>query len=429
MLWKTIMRDWRDASTLMLIAKTAESAIPCTCGREPRNQDLDEALSFHTIFPDPDKKSYNYVDAHSLLLNQDTNARIDFKTLMLTRSSRSKFMPNALVFPGGVVDDSDKASEWHPIFDRVMGFNLPSPPTSTRIPLENRPPIFSPPMFTPDDSQRKEAVDLDLAFRICAIRETFEEIGILLVRDGNGSKKHPLSAEELSTWRRFVHKNAQNFRDLCQEIQMVPDVWSLYEWSNWLTPIKLNVQNPKNPDPKRNTRRFDTLFYVAMLDQIPGSETYSEDDAEVVKAQWLDPFSAMNLHYKASAWMAPPQIYEQARLIRFSNFDAIRRFAASRQEFSLTRWLPVAVHTADGIASVLPGDDLYPSDPGYDFNHDEPPAFHGTLEQLRQQTANHNRFEIRSATNMTLICNVDSPNHHVMPLSVSQCISAEREDV
>ena len=35
-------------------------------------------------------------------------------------------------------------------------------------------------MYTPDESQATEAFDLDLAFRICAIRETFEEIGILL---------------------------------------------------------------------------------------------------------------------------------------------------------------------------------------------------------------------------------------------------------
>ena len=59
--------------------------------------------------------------------------------------------------------------------------------------------------------------------------------------------------------------------------------------------------------------------------------------------------------------MAPPQIYEQARLVRLSGFDAISRFSASRQEFSLMRWLPVAVNAADGVASVLPGDSLYPT--------------------------------------------------------------------
>ena len=39
------------------------------------------------------------------------------------------------------------------------------------------------------------------------------------------------------------------------------------------------------------------MFYVAMLDTIPTADSYAEDDAEVVKAQWLNPFQALNLHY------------------------------------------------------------------------------------------------------------------------------------
>jgi len=430
MLRKAIVRDWRDASTLMLVARTPASPFPCTCGRESVANDLSDSLRFHTIFPDPETRTYNYVDAKSLLMEKDNDVGVDFKTLMLTRSAKSKFMPNALVFPGGVVDDSDKSGEWHRVFQRVMGSNMPDPPSSTTIPPEQRPPMFAPPMFTPHESQPAEAVDLDLAFRICAIRETFEEIGILLVRNAEGSRKHGLNAEETSTWRRFVHKNGENFRRLCEEVNMVPDVWSLYEWSNWLTPIRLNAQRPLSKDVKRTPRRFDTMFYVAMLDTMPTADSYAEDDAEVVKAQWLNPFQALNLHYSASAWMAPPQIYEQARLVRLSGFEAISRFSASRQEFGLMRWLPVAVNAADGVASVLPGDSLYPTDPSFDFNNDEPPVFHGTLNELRKRTDHHHRFEIRSGTDCTLLCNTGATNNHIMPLSVLQSKAAmEFEDI
>lgn len=105
MLRKALTRDWRDASTLMLMAKTAPSPTPCTCG-----PDL-SAHSFYTIFPDQQNtKTYNKVDAKSAVLNNDDSqaGSLDFKTLMLTRSSKSKFMPNALVFPGGVVDEAGK---------------------------------------------------------------------------------------------------------------------------------------------------------------------------------------------------------------------------------------------------------------------------------------------------------------------------------
>ena len=73
----------------------------------------------------------------------------------------------------------------------------------------------------------------------------------------------------------------------------------------------------------------------------------------------------------------------------------------------------------------------FATDPSFDFNQDEPPAFHGTLDDLRNNTSDHNRFEIRDATDMSLICNVESPNNQVMPLSVSQSKTqgAEGEDL
>ena len=45
------------------------------------------------------------------------------------------------------------------------------------------------------------------------------------------------------------------------------------------------------------------MFYVAMLDTMPTADSYSEDDAEVVKAQWLNPFQALNLHYSGRDWL------------------------------------------------------------------------------------------------------------------------------
>jgi len=414
MLRKALTRDWRDASTLMLVAKTAPASSPCTCGH-----DL-SAHSFYTIFPDQRTKIYNKVDAKSAILNSD-NLRpdsMDFKTLMLTRSSKSKFMPNALVFPGGVVDEADCSLEWFRVLDQCMGSFRNHPPSS-KIPLERRPPIFSMPMFTHEEDAHFRAIATDYALRICALRETFEEIGILLVTDGDRSN-HKLSPEELSTWRQLVRKNPENFRRMCEEIKMAPNIWSLYEWSNWLTPVKLNVQRPLDRDTKPTRRRFDTMFYVAMIDEVPPPTAYSEDEAEIVKGQWLDPIEALDQHYSGTGWMAPPQIYEQSRLLRLSHFEAAQKFSALREEFSLSRWLPVPLHASDGVLSVLPGDSLYPADPAFDFNHDEPPAFQGTIDMLREKTEFHNRFEIRGPTDVSLICNIEQTNNHIMPLSVCQ---------
>ena len=80
--------------------------------------------------------------------------------------------------------------------------------------------------------------------------------------------------------------------------------------------------------------------------------------------------------------------------------------------------------TVDSILSPLS------PDPSFDFNNDEPPVFHGTLEELRKRTDHHHRFEIRSGTDCTLLCNTGATNNHIMPLSVLQSKAAmEYEDV
>ena len=63
-----------------------------------------------------------------------------------------------------------------------------------------------------------------MAFRINAIRETFEETGILLTVD-------PLDQKQLDPeWRDRVHNNPSEFISLCKHLNVCPDIWSLNEW-------------------------------------------------------------------------------------------------------------------------------------------------------------------------------------------------------
>ncbi len=93
------------------------------------------------------------------------NSNFDYNILMLKRSSKSKFMPRAFVFPGGITEKSDFCQTWRDLLQSVKPLEqlilrgVPRP-----IIMKSQPGLLEP----------------DIGFRINAIRETFEETGILL---------------------------------------------------------------------------------------------------------------------------------------------------------------------------------------------------------------------------------------------------------
>ena len=100
----------------------------------------------------------------------------DYQTLMLKRSSRSKFMPNAYVFPGGVLAESDSSDAWLELF-HSQGYSEDDLQALVLSHVD-RPFLMSKAAVT-------ESVARDLALRLTAIRETFEESGVLLYREGD----------------------------------------------------------------------------------------------------------------------------------------------------------------------------------------------------------------------------------------------------
>lgn len=203
----------------------------------------------------------------------------DYEVLLLKRSGKSGFMPNAYVFPGGLVDPSDFSSEWLEVFKAFR--HLPQFGIATvKQPRETRPPIFA-----TDRKQLGSPIPGDVAFRICAVRETFEESGVLLVvpsekadtlstdhhagvndTSDNCATRLALTALSdrwdkslIAEWRSLVLENPCNFILMCRELECLPNIWALHEWGNWLTPTGGSPQQ----------RRYDTAFYLCCLKDIP----------------------------------------------------------------------------------------------------------------------------------------------------------------
>ena len=140
----------------------------------------------------------------------------DYSLLMLKRSSKSKFMPNAYVFPGGVTDKNDFNSKWRDLIENCKDKSRPT----KNLKLSNVPR----PMLILDETQNN-TLERDIAFRIGAIRETFEEAGILLYKGCD--RNINLSSDSLSEWREKVCQNPEEFYTMCKHFNICPDVWSL----------------------------------------------------------------------------------------------------------------------------------------------------------------------------------------------------------
>merc|ERR1712018_1120763 len=73
-------------------------------------------------------------DAATLMLISRHRSGDSFSVLMLKRSSRSSFMPNAVVFPGGVIDEADRNPAWLPLL-RKWRDDLPLPVKNISRPM------------------------------------------------------------------------------------------------------------------------------------------------------------------------------------------------------------------------------------------------------------------------------------------------------
>ncbi|GIY19555.1 nucleoside diphosphate-linked moiety X motif 19 [Caerostris darwini] len=333
----------------------------------------------------------------------------DYRLLMVKRSGLSSFMANAYVYPGGLVEIADYSPRWYAVFEAVG---------VTRRSLEEfasgvegpRPRIITESVTlqcagVPQSQQSAEGGPLppDVALRIAAVRETFEETGVLLMARGGPSSSPPSSWYEgvdVVSWQERIRRDPLAFADFCLEARVCPDIWSLHEWWDWLTPTSVGH------------RRYDTMFYVCCLEKQPDVVL---DHSEVVTLKWCTPEEMLEEHSTNAVFLAPPQVYELSRLLHFSSFQALRSFAGERARKGVQRWLPVIVTCMDGAISLLPGDEMYPRKPDY-LGKSPGPDYPASVDEMRKRHSGIHRIEVRGPI-CTARCTVSPPCGHLQPLT------------
>lgn len=215
--------------------------------------------------------------AATLLLIRD---RAMLEVLMVARHYQIDFASGALVFPGGKTSADDQQDEWA---GHVDG----------------------------------DARGADRTARISAIRETFEESGILLARPadrrGEGAPLvGPDIADRLGQHREHVDRGETSFLDLMAGNGLVLALDALVHFGHWITPIMM---------PKR----FDTHFYVAAA---PDAQLASHDGRETTDALWLNPSEALEREARGEATIIFPTRLNLRKLACAESVGAaLRRFS------------------------------------------------------------------------------------------------------
>lgn len=184
--------------------------------------------------------------------------------------------------------------------------------------------------------------DGDESYVIAAIRECYEEAGVLLAVDETGtmvSDGHPALDH-----RQAVYDGAVDLRALCRDHHLRPATEELVWASHWITPVG------------ESTRRFDTRFFITVA---PSGQTSRHDDNETIASEWIAPSDALRRAEARDLLMMPPTIKSLEFLQQHR--DAAEAMKAAR---GLARPEPIQPRLrrgADGrITGVsLPGDADY----------------------------------------------------------------------
>lgn len=204
--------------------------------------------------------------AATIVLMRDAAAGPEL--LLLRRNRSSGFVPGAYVFAGGRVDEADAdPSLW-------SGTELPSEP---------------PP-----------------AYWTAAIRELFEETGVLLARDPAGEFAADASDEAMAHWRESLLEDGATLRGMLESLDLRLAVDRVVHFAHWITPVA-------------ESRRYDTRFFLGAM---PPGRTATADAREMSDAVWLSPAAALERFALGRLPMVFPTVRTLESLAEFESVDA-----------------------------------------------------------------------------------------------------------
>ncbi|MEN9625344.1 MAG: hypothetical protein RJB17_2139 [Pseudomonadota bacterium] len=273
------------------------------------------------------------LDSASVVLLRDSAQGL--QVLLLRRHQASSVLGGAHVFPGGKLDPADQDPS---VLARL---------SEDAATLHQR-------LAEPDLGAERAA-----GLFVAAIREAFEECGILLGQALPTTSANPMAPSAANDVQALQNALAsgQSWAEAFQSLSLRLATDALVPWTRWITPRQASVTH----------KRFDTRFFMA---RVPEGQTAAHDNFEATETLWTTPREALIRYWDHQIELAPPQIMGLVQLARHTHTQSALTEAQSRR--------PPVVEPEpfdqDGIRTIC-----YPGDPRHSVQQ---PAFPGPTRLL-----------------------------------------------
>jgi 8-oxo-dGTP pyrophosphatase MutT (NUDIX family) len=197
----------------------------------------------------------------------------NLEVLMVRRHAGLAFGASAWVFPGGKVTAEDSEPGW----SALLGAE-PAPA------------------------------------QIAAVRETFEETGLLLARRADGSEPGLETSRDVAGLRAQVEADPGLFRRMLSERGLVPALDRIIPFAHWITPAF-------------EKRRFDTRFFLAPA---PDAQLAMHDGREAVEHVWVAPHKALAMRARGEAKLMFPTRLNLEVLAQAASVEEAEQLARRR---------------------------------------------------------------------------------------------------
>ena len=263
-------------------------------------------------------------DAATVMLIRDAHddeGRPAVEVCMLRRNLASEFVAGAYVFPGGSVDPEDRGDA---AGELCRGRS---------------------------DDEANELLGIDsggLAFWVAALRECFEEAGVLLAQpldaaDGTDllDTTDPAERARFEAHRLEINEGRTGLLDVCRTEGLVLAADTVHYVSHWIT-------------PELAPKRFDTRFFVTAA---PTGQVAHHDDGETIATIWVRPVDALARFEAGEIELLPPTIDNLEKLAVHDSTEAVMDWA--RSVVDVPTILPIVLIEDGRLLVLRPGDDGY----------------------------------------------------------------------